>query len=85
MQALMAAEEEVKARAASRKGKYSGPMLRYHSKKQGDTSVVGPACLCAFMEESVNSLRLCRFLLQVLPEDVNEGGWGQRLVMTHLA
>lgn len=39
-QALMAAEEEVRARAASRKAKYSGPMLRYHSKKQGDTSVV---------------------------------------------
>ena len=36
----MAAEEEVRARAASRKAKYSGPMLRYHSKKQGDTSVV---------------------------------------------
>ena len=49
MQALMAAEEEVKARAASRKAKYSGPMLRYHSKKQGDTSVVRPAmslCIC---------------------------------------
>ena len=45
MQALMAAEEEVKARAASRKAKYSGPMLRYHSKKQGDTSVVRPTCL----------------------------------------
>ena len=38
----MAAEEEVRARAASRKAKYSGPMLRYHSKKQGDTSVVRP-------------------------------------------
>ncbi|CAL5221719.1 g3963 [Coccomyxa viridis] len=40
VQALMAAEEEVRARAASRKAKYSGPMLRYHSKKQGDTSVM---------------------------------------------
>jgi len=39
-QALMAAEEEVKARAASRKARYSGPILRYHSRKQGDTSVV---------------------------------------------
>ena len=40
LQALMAAEEEVRVRAASRKAKYSGPMLRYHSKRQGDTSVV---------------------------------------------
>ena len=40
IQALMAAEEEVRARAASRKAKYSGPMLRYHSKKQDDASVV---------------------------------------------
>ena len=44
IQALMAAEEEVRARAASRKAKYSGPMLRYHSKKQDDASVV---CLTA--------------------------------------
>ena len=40
IQALMAAEEEVRARAASRKAKYSGPMLRYHSKKQDNASVV---------------------------------------------
>ena len=53
MQALMAAEEEVKARAASRKAKYSGPMLRYHSKKQGDTSMVRPACLCCICEGSL--------------------------------
>ena len=45
-QALMAAEEEVKARAASRKARYSGPILRYHSRKQGDTSVV---CLKIFL------------------------------------
>ena len=45
-QALMAAEEEVKARATSRKARYSGPILRYHSRKQGDTSVV---CLTAFL------------------------------------
>ena len=65
MQALMAAEEEVKARAASRKAKYSGPMLRYHSKKQGDTSVVCPACLCAFVKVVCVLHRLCRLLLQV--------------------
>jgi hypothetical protein len=53
MQALMAAEEEVKARAASRKAKYIGPMLRYHSKKQGDTSMVRPACLCCICEGSL--------------------------------
>ena len=45
----MAAEEEVRARAASRKAKYSGPMLRYHSKKQGDTSVVRPRLLTCWL------------------------------------
>lgn len=37
---LMAAEEEVKARAAVRRGAYSGPLLRYHSLRVDDESVV---------------------------------------------
>lgn len=44
---LMAAEEEVKARAAVRRGAYSGPLLRYHSLRVGDESVVR----CSFDNE----------------------------------
>jgi vacuolar protein sorting-associated protein 72 len=44
VQALIAAEEEVKARAAVRKAKYSGPLLRYHSFKAGSESVVRHPC-----------------------------------------
>ena len=40
--ALMAAEEEIKARAAARKAKYCGPLLRYHSLKIDGESVVCP-------------------------------------------
>ncbi|CAL8468860.1 g8401 [Coccomyxa elongata] len=38
--ALMAAEEEIKARAAARKAKYCGPLLRYHSLKVDGESVM---------------------------------------------
>lgn len=85
MQALMAAEEEVKARAASRKAKYSGPMLRYHSKKQGGTSVVRPACLCAFKKVVCVLHQALQTPPAGVPEARNEGWQGQRLVMTHLA
>lgn len=40
--ALMAAEEEFRARAAVRKAKYCGPLLRYHSLKVAGESVVRP-------------------------------------------
>ncbi|KAK9914991.1 hypothetical protein WJX75_003400 [Coccomyxa subellipsoidea] len=38
--ALMAAEEEIRARAAVRKAKYCGPLLRYHSLKVAGESVM---------------------------------------------
>lgn len=41
---LMAAEEEVKARAAVRRGAYSGPLLRYRSKQVNGEAVVRPLC-----------------------------------------
>ena len=37
---LMAAEEEVKARAAVRRGAYAGPLLRYRSKQVNGEAVV---------------------------------------------
>jgi vacuolar protein sorting-associated protein 72 len=37
---LMAAEEEVKARAAVRRGAYSGPLLRFRSKAVNGEAVV---------------------------------------------
>lgn len=44
--ALMAAEEEIRARAAVRKAKYCGPLLRYHSLRVGDESVVRSMVPC---------------------------------------
>lgn len=41
--ALMAAEEEIRARAAVRKAKYCGPLLRYHSLKVAGEAVVRPS------------------------------------------
>ena len=75
----MAAEEEVRARAASRKAKYSGPMLRYHSKKQGDASVVCPrpsqcgSCKAGLALRFIGHQRWMR------------GGGARRLVMMLLA
>ena len=40
LQALVAAEEEFKARASAKKSKYAGPLLRYHSLRVGDEAVV---------------------------------------------
>lgn len=59
--ALMVAEEEIKARAAARKAKYCGPLLRYHSLKVDGESVVCPllpnfpACLRALWRLSLLS------------------------------
>ena len=46
LEALQAAEEEVKERAAVKRARYSGPYIHYHSKPINGEAVVSPPVRC---------------------------------------
>ena len=60
LEQMVALEEATRQKAMYKRSKYSGPMIRFHSKKVNDVALVSRACCCRHLYDCFRSHSHCQ-------------------------